>query len=309
MTLRRERVLQRCSNKPVVQQGFTLIELLVSMALGLVVIAALVVMYTSGSAATRSAIAQGQMNEDAQMALGVISHELRQAGYNPVRVGGSRNDLFQAGWGLFACDTGFVDNTLATVAALTCNGAGANSSLAMVSEGDLVTGRNTARSLPMDCIGNGVAAAAGGYYVMQSRIYIANSALKCRGSGDLSQEQVLAENIESLTVLFAVTDPNPLALNTKAVVGYLSANLINNPTDVNLLALALQQRWEKVVAARICVVVISENAVLQEVDAAAAAPTYQNCNDATVNIVDRRLRRTYRTTVLLRNHGVGYVDS
>ena len=106
------------------QQGVTLIELLVSIALGMIVIAAVLVIYTSGSNATRNAQAQGQMNEDAQMALDSISQELRRAGYNPTLAGGVVNDLGQSGWGITACDTGFVDASLTGMAALTCNGSG-----------------------------------------------------------------------------------------------------------------------------------------------------------------------------------------
>jgi type IV pilus assembly protein PilW len=298
-----------CSTRPSRrQQGFTLIELLISMALGIVVIGALIVMYVAGSSATRNAQAQGQMNEDAQMALGVISQQLKQAGYNPTRTAaGARNDLFQGGWTLRACDTGFADNAAVNTASLVCNAAGANASLAVVYEADLNTGKNTAGGLPMDCIGNGVAVTAGGYYVMQSRIYIANNALSCSGSGDLTQSQVLAENIEALKVLFAVTEGN--VPNSKSVRGYLTATQIKAPADAGLAALTEMERWEKVVAARVCVVVASENRVLSEVSSADATPTFLDCDGASIDINDGKLRRAYRTTVLLRNHGVGYVDS
>jgi type IV pilus assembly protein PilW len=288
------------------QAGFTLIELLISMTLGMVIIGALVVMYTSGSTATRNAQAQGQMNEDAQMALAVFTQELRQSGYNPTRTGGVKNDLGLGGWNLFACDTGFVDATVGNISALTCGGAG-SFALAVAYEGDLSSGKNTAGSLPMDCIGNGVAvAAAGPYYTMQSRLYIANNALTCRGSGDLTKSQVLAENIESMTANFAVAEP--AVANSKNVRGYLNAGGINTPTDAGLAALLPLDRWNKVVAAQICVVVRSENPVLQDLGNSDVRPSYQNCSGADVDINDGILRRAYRTTVLLRNHGVGYVD-
>lgn len=301
--------MQFSSGMPMRQIGFTLIELLISMALGMLVIGALVVMYISGNSATRNAQAQGQMNENAQMALAVITQELRQSGYNPTRAGGAKNDLLQNGWTLFACDTGFTNNTAATVDALTCNAAGGSFALAVAFEGDLSTGRNTTVGvpLPMDCIGNGVpATGGGGYYTMQSRLYIANNALNCNGGGDLTQSQVLAENIESISVAFAVTEPT--VINSKNVRGYLTASGINTPTDPGLTALAPLDRWNKVVAARVCVVVISETAELSEMSEAGTNPTYQNCNGTSVDITDRKLRRAYRTTVLLRNHGVGYVD-
>jgi len=287
------------------QAGFTLIELLISMTLGMVVIGALVVMYISGSTATRNAQAQGQMNEDAQMALGVFTQELRQAGYNPTRTGGVKNDLGQGGWNLYACNTGFTDATVANMSALTCAGSG-GFGLAVTYEGDLNTGKNTAGGLPMDCIGNGVGAAGAPFYTMQSRISITNNTLTCRGSGNLAQSQVLAENIESATVNFAVAEP--AVANSQNVRGYLSASGIINPTDAALTALPMLDRWNKVVAAQVCVVVRSEDVVLKDLGSSGTNPSYQDCADADVDITDGRLRRAYRTTVLLRNHGVGYVN-
>ena len=301
------------------QNGFTLVELLISITLGIVVIGAMLVMYVTGAAATRYAAAQGQMNEDAQMALSVITQELRKAGYNPRRPTGPTstavNDLGQGGWGLFACPNGFTDNTTLLVSGLTCNAGGSGGALAVVSESDLVSGRNTAGNLPMDCIGNGIVAqgvsiTGGNYYTAQSRLFIANNALTCLGSGGalprltLNQvPQVLAENIESMTFLFGIGSP----ADNKVVQGYYSAAEINGvPADPVFAAIpALLDRWKKVVAARVCVVVVSEAPILRDTE---TAPSYLDCNDNSVAIADGRLRRAYRTTVLLRNHGVGFND-
>jgi type IV pilus assembly protein PilW len=302
------------------QNGFTLIELLISLVLGIVVIAAMLVMYSTGAAASRYATAQGQMNEDAQMALSVITQELRRAGNNPQHPFGvapatAVNNLGQGGWGLIACTNGFTDNTLLLTGGLACNAApvaNTGAGLAVVYEGDLVSGKNTATPLPMDCIGNGVAAqgvsiAGGNYYTMQSRFYVANNALWCLGSGGtlprltLNQvPQVLAENIESMSFLFGIGSP----ADNKIVQGYYSANELNGaPADLAFSALPVASRWAKVVAARVCVVVVSENAILRDVD---TAPTYLDCNDTATAIADGRLRRAYSTTVLIRNHGVGF---
>lgn len=319
------RFLQRSRGLGQHQDGFTLIELLISMALGIVVIASMLVMYTTGAAATRFAVAQGQMNEDAQMALSVITQELRRAGYNPQRPSGvppatAINDLGQAGWGIQVCANGFTDNTPLLVSALACNAApvaNVGAGLAVVYEGDLVSGRNTAAGLPMDCIGNGVVAqgvsvSGGNYYTMQNRLFIANNALNCLGSGGgvvtritpLDQvPQVLAENIESMEFMFGIGSP----ADNKIVQGYYSATDMNAaaPANAAFAALPVASRWAKVVAVRVCVVVRSENAILHDVD---AAPNYLDCSDNAVAIADGRLRRAYRNTVLLRNHGVGYDD-
>lgn len=296
------------------QHGFTLIELMISMVLGIVIMAATLLTYSSGSTATRNAQAQGQMNEDGQMALTVVTQELRRAGYNPARATGAattaKNDLLQANWGIFACDTDFVDITAPLVSNLACGGAG-QASLAVVAEGDLVSGRNTIGppALPMDCNGRGVAAsitppvAGPAFYVMQSRLYIANNALRCRGGDDLTQTEVLAENIESMAFMFGIAEPG--VLNSKRVVGYLTAAQVTNDAGFIASLPAAVDRWNKVVAVRVCVVVMSEGVILRDLETAA---TYTDCAGNNVAIADGRLRRAYRTTVLLRNHGVGYDD-
>lgn len=294
------------SGGPKRQAGVGLIELLISMMLGLVIICALVIMYLGGDQALRNAQAQGQMNEDAQIALAVITHEMRLAGYNPRRdATGSRNDLGQGNWGLRACDTGFSNPTNVLVDDLTCN-AGGSFAVAVVYEGDLSSGKNTTTGEPMDCIGSGVTVSPGsGFYVMQARLYVEGRALRCRGSSDLGASQTIAENIESLTANFAVADP--AADDNLDVKGYLSAGEINNPTGYpGLAALSLQDRWNKVVAAQICIVVASENIVLSDLGSSSAKPSYQDCGGTKITITDGKLRRAYRSTVLLRNHGVGY---
>jgi type IV pilus assembly protein PilW len=305
--------MRRSIKKGSFQSGFTLIELLISITLGFVVIGAVLVMHQTGSAATRMAVAQGQMNEDGQMALSVLAHELRIAGFNPTRnVGGARNDLGQGGWTIFGCDNTFTDETVPLVSGLTCTAGAGNAAIALVSEGDDFSGRRTnVANLPMDCIGNGVAGVlspidGGTYHAMQARIYITNNAIMCKGSGDLTQAQALAENIDSLVVRYGVTNA------ANQVLGYLSANAINTAIDANLVALTPLQRWDRVVSAQICVVVMSENRLLNDIrdqTDATANPTYRDCDDALVAITDGRLRRSYRTTVLLRNHGVGFIDA
>jgi len=292
------------------QAGVGLIELLISMMLGLVLTCALVIAYVSGSQALRNAQAQGQMNEDAQIALSIVTHELRQAGYNPRRdAAGSKNDLGQGNWSLRACDTGFTGKSVGQpgISDLTCNASGGGFAFAVAYEADLSSGKRTSTGLPMDCTGSGVRAVPAGasFYIMQARLQVTNNALTCRGSGNLSGPQALAENIESMTATFAVADP--AGGDNLSVKGYLSASEINAATTPGLASLPLpEDRWNKVVAAHICIVVTSENVVLTDLAGPNGKPSYQDCGGAKALISDGRLRRAYRATVLLRNHGVGY---
>jgi type IV pilus assembly protein PilW len=193
-----------------------------------------------------------------------------------------------------------------------CNTGRAGFALAVAYEGDLNTGRNTASSgLPMDCAGSGVKAtpAEARFYTLQARLYVEENVLMCRGSGGsnsgtLGTAQALAGNIESMSANFAVA--NPSDTGNQDVRGYLAASGINNPVDPGLAALAPRDRWNKVAAVQICVVVRSESPVLLDLGTAAG---YQDCNGNDVRIDDGRLRRAYRSTVLLRNHGAGYAAS
>jgi type IV pilus assembly protein PilW len=107
-----------------------------------------------------------------------------------------------------------------------------------------------------------------------------------------------------MTATLAVADPT--SSSNLDVKGYLSVSEINNPVDPSLAALSPEDRWNKVVAVQLCIVVVSENIVLSDLGNSSAKPGYQDCGGARTSISDGRLRRAYRSTVLLRNHGVGY---
>ena len=62
------------------QSGFSLIELMVSMTIGLIIMLAVISAYLGSAGASRTAEAIGRMNEDAQMALTILSQQLRMAG-------------------------------------------------------------------------------------------------------------------------------------------------------------------------------------------------------------------------------------
>jgi type IV pilus assembly protein PilW len=286
--------------------GVSLIEIMVSLVLGIVVIGALVVMYTSGNAANRTTQVQGQMNEDAQMALQSLAQELRNAGFNPIRdpVAGTVNDLGLANWTLRACDSEFTDPSEALPVNLSCKGTG-SPALAIAYEGDKYSGpMDTTNTKLLDCIGNGVTATVAGgntFYVMQSRLYIEGNALMCRGGADLTQSQILAENIESISLSFAVADP-AAAINT-TTVAYVTASEVEAPADLlKWNNLAIDKRWKKITAARICVVAVSQEAVSSDLG---SGQTYRACDGSDVAIADNKMRRAYSTTVLLRNNGVG----
>ena len=321
------------------QKGVTLIELLVSVVIGMVIMVAVISAYIGASSASRTAEATGRMNEDAQMALTILSQQLRMAGVNPsqpnrssVTVGLNprgnsvplHNTLTNA-YAIRGCDIKFSNMTsAANTGALTCghaSGSTGPAAIAVAYEADRYNTVPTSSGAPTDCLGNpigtttfnftnasGVAASTSVYeaenrFYIGTSTYIVNPTLYCKGNGN-ANGQPLVENIEDLQITYGTVNPNggfiyksqtPTFTATQ-VLGYLSAfNVENDTTTLN--GLSNTARWNAVKTVRICVVVRSENAISDSL----AAPQYLNCAGVLTTAADKRLRRAYTTTVILRN--------
>ena len=141
------------------------------------------------------------------------------------------------------------------------------------------------------------------YFVADNRFYIDSSSataapsLYCQGNGIDSTAQPLVENIEDMQITYGVEIPSN---QTRTVAGYLRADeLLAQPDPDVLAAFTPHERWRKVVTVRICLLVRSEDAVVSD----PASARYVNCAGTLENAPsdDLRLRRTYSTTVILRN--------
>lgn len=163
--------------------GLSLIELMVSIAIGLVLMIAVVSAYLGSSGASKMAEATGRMNEDAQAALSILSQQIRMAGFNPRQqlydVTTPRNSVYgypinssltpsatttlylgPLSYSVRGCDGKFTDinDATKTINDLTCTG-GDNSkpdSIAITYEADSYNTVKTATGLPTDCLGNGL---------------------------------------------------------------------------------------------------------------------------------------------------------
>ena len=201
-------------------------------------------------------------------------------------------------------------------AALTCTATAGSlpDSLMITYEADRFNTVATSAGLATDCLGQSLptvnatvnmlsgtatVATAVTYTVANNLFYvgtstvITNPSLYCRGNGNATP-QPLVENIEDLQLTYGTS---VAAATTLTVAGYLSAAEI--ASEVNLAALPSDaDRWGKVLTVRICIVVRSESEVAPDINSA----RYTRC-DGTVNTSppDRRLRRPYFTTVVLRN--------
>ena len=227
---------------------------------------------------------------------------------------------------LRGCDGTFTNindtNTTTTgLDALTCVAGGTNTvpdSIAVSYEADRY---NTipASGLPTDCLGNklsvvtatvstivaGTSSAADvTYTVADNRYYVGTAtvagvitpSMYCKGNGGGSVQMPMVENIESLQFLYGTVTTASTA-TTATVAGYIPATEVL--TEASMAALANDaERWAKVATVRICVLVRSESTVAPD-DASAQ---YTDCAGNLVTTPpDRRLRRAYTTTVVLRN--------
>lgn len=306
------------------QQGFTLIELLISITIGMVIIGAALSAYLNSSEAGRISAAQARMNEDAQAALDVLSQHIRMAGNNPKQPGytlaAPRNPITNL-VSLRGCGSTFTNikspGAATSIDALVCNPAGTGpQSIAISYEADRYNTVPTSTNVPTDCIGKSLPAQTASitqitsptttapsnvtFYEADNRFYIDTSAnitnpsLYCFGNGASSTPQPLVDNIEHMEFSYGTA---PAAAGTGTVAGYLSASDIETDATVVSLGTA-KERWERVVAVRICVVARSEQPVATNIESA----KYLRCDgELEANPPDLRLRRAYFTTVTLRN--------
>ena len=319
-------------------QGFSLVELMISLVIGLIIMVATLSAYVSSSGASKISDAQSRMNEDAQAALNLLSQQIRMAGANPVQagrtastfptnpvyietyVGGSVSvklapttiTTASSNYAIRGCDGTFgILATAANIDALTCAGTSTlPDSLAVNYEADRYSTVATSANAPTDCVGQtapsvtatytiGTATTTLNYAVADNRFYIANSSgvtsLFCKGNGNVTP-QPLVENIEDMQLMYGVVSATNTN-TTASIAGYLTADSVVNDGTLNP-ALTEPRRWGKVLTVRVCVVVRSESAVLTDT----ASGTYVKCDGTTDSAqTDRRLRRAYSTTVVLRN--------
>ena len=314
------------------QTGFSLIELMVSLTIGLVIMLAVISAYLGAAGAGRTAEAIGRMNEDAQTALTILSQQMRMAGVNPsqtdrgtgttLNVRGNSMPLHNTLTNAFAirgCDLTFsnITSTAVTTSGLTCGHTSSSAgpdSISIAYEADRYNTVPTSAFVPTDCTGSGITPTTATYtpastttvatatiYEAENRFYIGtstvivNPTLYCKGNGT-TVGQPLIENIDNLQIRYGTS--NPSSTPTK-VLGYLSANEVDTETASTFLtgSAGSATRWNAVKTVRICVIARSENPVMET----NAMAKYRDCSGALITPTDKRLRRAYTTTVILRN--------
>lgn len=275
------------------QAGFSLVELVVALAIGLLVVGAVLATYLSSSQGQRVQAAAAQMDEDAQMALRLLSSEVMQAGYS-------------APTGLQSGATARFARASVPTPLLECGSGPAGTAGPCVNRPNNQTGSvallvsyeatrsNTLLSdnLPSDCLGSSLPAGS----IVTNRYYLSSASglisLQCLGSavnssGAANSSAPLVSNIEDLKFWFAQAN---FGDSDRQPVRHVPASALAG--DVALA-------FEGVVSVRICVLARSSEPV-SGLDAGVLSG-YLDCDLQLQSSTDHRLRRAYFTTVALRN--------
>ena len=230
------------------------------------------------------------MDEDAQIGLQLLSAELMMAGYaqaiGTVAEEPGKPRLLKAfeSWPVWGCDRGFV--SASTKGNVVCAATGQAAALEVRYQADFFNTIPTVSSkVPGDCLGNGLKPQVdgGSSYVTFNRYYLGSSLpgrseLHCAsqlGNGG----QPLVDDVEGLKFWFG----EALAGDPRQVVRYVSASEV--------------QDFSNVISVRICLLMRSAEAVLL----IGEGTTYLDCDQSLQVAQDRRARRSYFSTVALRN--------
>lgn len=289
------------------QVGRSLVEVMVAMVLGLVVLGSVLSTVSGTGDAARKTDDLTRLGDDGQLALSLLSAQLRMAGFSLPRTqsGWSGAAGHYAGAPVRACDNGFVA-VGAAAADLSC-GASGPAAVAIFYEADVNNTYPGTAGLATNCLGNQLAPAAsalgGTYMLADNRFFIrtwpdtGNPALYCAGSsGGGFTSQPLVDNVEQLTLLWGVSEGGMDKLGRYSYGGdtvrYLSADALDTAYAGDPL------RWSRVTSVRVCIVMRSAPGVL------AQAVPHVGCDGISVwpaAAAERRLRRALHTTVQLRN--------
>jgi type IV pilus assembly protein PilW len=320
-------------------RGITLIEILISMTIGLVVVGAVIVSFVGSGNASRYQSALTQMNQDAQIALNMLSREVQLAGYAaPATLTGSprvvryhslsavAGDVTETKGYIFGCDGGTYGVgpfTAPTAEPLTCSATvgTASSGLAVSYEADAMNTAPTSTGIPTDCLGARIGPQQDNvdnipYYVARNRYFVGVDASSGRRELYCAVPASPNPAFPAPTVNVApypspqnATGNQPLVENVQDMQIWYGMRalplvaddrqVINYMQATAINVLASADKWNAVISVRICLLMRSAEPVLKGED----DRTYQPCDQAAARATspDNRLYRAYYTTSTLRS--------
>jgi len=290
------------------QGGRSLIETMIGMAIGVTVLGSVMSTVIHTSVSSRTSDSVSKLTEDAQITMDLIANHVRMAGFSQPRLNtlpGVPSTNYN-GVPIRGCDGPMADRT-APMNAIACGANGPNE-FSIAYEADLFNTVNLA-NLPTDCLGRPVpmqpSAFGGNFAVAENRFFIADNngdpALFCAGNGvpgAFATPMVLAENVEDLRVTYGLTGVETGQHNEQVFEGRTNSYSTASELDLNFAAEAVDLRWNRVSAVRLCLQLRTNDNVTTE-------PTpYVDCQGNLVTPPDRRLRVSVATTIVLKNRTV-----
>lgn len=314
-------------------RGFTLIELMISLTIGLVILAAALSTFSTSSRSSQLSQAETQLNEDGILALNLIQQQLKQAGYSQQLIPSNGTTVMgnYAGPAVHGCTGGFTD-AAAAFDKLSCTGKGSDAiAIRYEATTDNTMPTGTDAKLATNCLGNGInaltptqvnppptpppGAPPPANYALADNRYLVTGAstapmLSCRGMekrdavNAIGASQPLLANVESMRILYGVASRPSIELAATydplrhQIVKYLDAAGVDALPGSGVLADLAEDRWSRVLSVRVCLQMRSDRPVRDVPDGGLA---YKRCDNTDRTGTDGYLRRTFTTTVLLRN--------
>lgn len=299
------------------QRGFSIIELMIALVLGLVVLAAVFVSTSGMAVASRQQRAAAVMTDDAMLALSLIRHDLLLAAYvHPESIQGGRFgplDTVMLDRPVFGCNQLFQDPN-APLAQAQCpggNGVGdwghaieinfeaTRDSVVLDSDDKFMTDcrgvtlKDANGQVPSDVAGPGTRLSTSHRYFVKRTNKDQPPSLFCASA--TSTSQALVPNVEFLQIRYGVSSHwTSDQAAARRPVRYVDASAFT-PS----VAGSSTPHWSDVVAVHLCILMRSEEAVLDASETQTL--DYIDCSGDKQTSKDRRLYRAYATTVALRN--------
>ena len=281
------------------QSGLSLIELMIGMTLGLITLMAAVQLIAVQPLMTRNKTDAQELDDQVRFALYQLSSHIRQAGYGEMSSekrfkNESPTSLDIDIPPLFACDSGF---TAPTTGDFTCGTSTPN-----------LAGLSLYRAYPdnevfsaglgrrVNCLGDQVLTNSRGINENIANFYVTGGELRCRPMYPTSSNlvsntttQPLLAGVLEFTALFgqdtADKQPDGVWDRTASAV-----SLVRSGQDTT-------REWRGVSWVDVCLVVRTE----RETTANIPVASYIGCDGTAKAVSDKRLYRTYRERVTLRN--------
>jgi type IV pilus assembly protein PilW len=249
------------------RSGRSLIELMITLVIGAMILAGVLMVTAGASNSGRKGDSQGRMIEAGQVALQLLSNDVRMAGYSAPQsiftLGYITKMLFGAG--VRGCDNGFTNTSgsgaAANISALTCatTSATPSASFSIVYETDnfnTITVNTSDGTVPSDCRGIGLPALSAGaagntlapdqlaiqssssYWLVENRYFVGSTsdgdvALMCSGNGGSGSSDTPFSG--SVTLLRGVE-----RMTVRYGVGDGAVNTSRNPALVEVTPDAVQ---------------------------------------------------------------------